>query len=202
MKKLKIDESYVYVVPVIHGLVEEGKKVEKAFDEVIPECIAIGISPEDIEAIKNKDDEIPSQYEHYLANLSHYGKISIPPSDIKMAYEISVTKGIPLHAIDVDDDEYADLLIKNVSTISLIKYSRKIKKLGKKNFKARDAEEFIREWDEYMTSIKSFKKIEEAREEKMAENVKELCKKCKKMLVIVPMERYDGFIERLERYKK
>ena len=202
MKKLRIDESYIYIIPVIHGLAEEGKKVEKAFDEIMPECIAIGISPEDIEAIKKNNDSMPLQYEHYLANLSHYGKISVPPSDIKMAYEISTTKAIPLHAIDVDDDEYADLLIKNVSTISLIKYSRKIKKLRKKIFKSKDAEQFIYEWDEYMTSIKSFKKIEEAREKKMAENVKELCKKCRKILVIVPLERYNGFIERLERYKK
>lgn len=204
MKKIEIEDSSIYILPVIHGLVEEGEKVKKAFDEIYPECIAIGISKEDIEAIKNYDNkyEMPIQYEYYLMNLSHYGKVSLPPSDVKMAYDIADSKKIPLHPIDVDDDEYADLLIKNVSMISLIRHSRKIKKLRKKKFKAKNAEQFIHEWDEYMTSIKSFRKIEKAREKKMAESVKNLCKNFKKILVIVPMERYDGIVSILERYKK
>ncbi|KAA0002597.1 MAG: hypothetical protein FE044_02730 [Thermoplasmata archaeon] len=208
MKEMKIEGSIIHILPVIHGLSEEGKNVEKAINKINPDCVAIGISKEDVEAIKNYDGkmEMPPQYEYYLFYLSNYGKVAVPPPDIKKAYEICLKKDIEIAAIDVDDDEYADLLVKHVSIISLIRQSRKMKKLKNKNFRARNAREFVFEWDNYMTSVKAFKKIEEARERKMALNLRNLAKRFKKILAIIPLERYDGVIEnlenKLERYKK
>ena len=199
-EEIEIEGSKIIFLPVIHGLKEEGVRVEEAIKKFKPECIAIGISKEDIEAIKNYTNsmEMPPQYEYYLFFLSNYGKVAVPPPDIKKAYELAMENKIEIAPIDVDDDEYADLLIKNVSIISLIRQGRKIKKLSKKSFKARNAREFVFEWDGYMTSIKSFKKIEEARERKMAENLNNLTKKCKKILAIIPLERYEGVIKKLK----
>jgi len=199
-REIKIGGSRIAFLPVIHGLMEEEKKVEEAIKNFNPDCIAIGISKEDVEAIKNYDAsmEMPPQHEYYLLFLSNYGKVSVPPPDIKKAYEMALKNGVELSAIDVDDDEYADLLIRNVSIISLIRQGRKIKKLAKKRFKAKNAKEFVFEWDNYMTSIKAFKRIEEAREKKMAENLVKLAKKFKKILAIVPLERYDGIIKKIE----
>jgi len=199
MKKLKIWGCTVYFLPVIHGLVEEGERVRKAIEDVMPSCIAIGISPEDIDALKNYDKEmqIPPHYEYYLAYLSNYGKVSLPPPDIKVAYEFSKENNIDLKAIDIDDDEYSDLLVKNVSIISLIRHSRKIKKLRKKSFKAENAHDFVFEWDKYMLSVKAFRKIERAREKKMAENLCNLSKNYDKILAIIPLERFDGVINSL-----
>ncbi len=201
IKKIKLKGSSIYILPVIHGLREEEKKVEKAFDEIKPDCIAIGISPEDIEGLKEDSEGMAQQYEYYLAHLSRYGKIAVPPPDIKRAYELSMENEIEFHTIDVDDDEYANLLVKNVSIIALIRHSRKMKKLNKIDIKAESAEEFVRKWDEYMNSIKGFRKIEEAREKAMAENIVKICDKCKKILAIIPLERSNGVITHLERYK-
>ena len=204
MKKIEIEGCKIYMLPVIHGLVEEGEKVERAVKEVMPSCIAIGIANEDMEALKNYEEgrDIPPQYEYYLAFLSNYGKVALPPPDIKTAYEISKLHDIEIHAIDVDDEEYADLLVKNVSLLSLIKHSRKIKKLRKKAFRAENARDFVFEWDEYMTSVKAFRKIEKAREKRMAENIKKLAEKHEKILAIIPLERFYGVVDILERYKK
>ncbi len=201
MKEVRIEKSVIHFLPVIHGLTEEGKKVEKAINEIKPDCVAVGISEEDVEAIKEYDSqlEMPPQYEYYLLYLSNYGKVSVPPADIKKAYEICNEKNIEMHPIDVNDDEYADLLIKNVSIISLIRQSRKMKKLRNKKFKAKNAREFVFEWDDFMTSIKAFKKIEMARERKMAEELKKLARKYKRVLAIIPLERYEGVLNRLEK---
>ncbi len=208
MKEINIEGSKLHILPIIHGLVGEEKKVEKAFEKFKPDCIAIGVSPEDIEILRNikkiKADEIEMslQHQYYLMHLSKYGKISLPPPDLKTAHEIADKHKIPLKAIDIDDSEYADLLVENVSIFSLIRYSRKIKKLGRKQFKAKDAEEFVYEWEKEISSIKSFKKIEEIREERMVENIVRLCKEYKKILTIVPMEKYKNILLKLERYKK
>ncbi|MCD6512796.1 MAG: hypothetical protein J7K61_04265 [Thermoplasmata archaeon] len=201
MRKIKVKKCTIYILPVIHGLREEERKVEKAFEDVKPDCIAIGISPEDIEGLKEDSDGMAQQYEYYLAHLSRYGKIAVPPPDIKRAYELAIENKIELHTIDVDDDEYATLLVKNVSIIALIRHSRKMKKLNKIEIKADNAEEFVMKWDKYMNSIKGFRKIEEAREKAMAENLVKIADKCKKILAIIPLERSNGVITHLERYK-
>lgn len=206
MKEISIEEKRLLIIPVIHGLIGEEKKIKEAFNKFNPDCIAIGIPPEDIEIVGNIKDgdefDMSLQHQYYLLHLSKYGKISLPPLDIKITHEISCKNNIPLHAIDIDDDEYADILTKNVSIFSLIRHSRKVKKLLNKKFKAKNAEEFVREWNKEINSIKAFRKLEEMREQRMVENIVSLSKRYKKILAIVPLEKYDGIVNKLERYKK
>ena len=206
MKEFSIHGSTIYLLPVIHGLAKEGEKVKNIFYKFHPECIAIGIAPEDIELIdKIKDTEnveMPLQHQYYLIHLSKYGEVSLPPSDILVANEISRKENIPLHAIDIDDETYADMLTENVSIFSLIRHSRKIKKLAQKEFSAKTAEEFVYELYNEINSIKSFKKIEEEREGRMAKAIIKLCGRYKKVLAVVPLEKYEGILKKLESYKK
>lgn len=201
-----MEKNKLYLLPVIHGLSGEEIKVRNAFKKVNPDCIAIGIAPEDIEIMKKiKGDEefdMSLQHQYYLMHLSRYGKISIPPSDIKTACEIAEENKIPIEAIDIDDEEYAELLTKNVSIFALLQHSRKIKKMGKKKFRATNAEEFVYEWDNEVNNIKSFRKIEEKREEKMFSNLIKLCKKYERILAIIPLEKHEKIASMLERYKK
>lgn len=205
MKEISIEGKRLLIVPIIYGLIGEEKKIKEAFNKFTPDCIAIGIPPEDIEIVGNiKDGEfdLSLQHQYYLFHLSKYGKISLPPLDIKIAYEISCKNNIPLHAIDIDDNEYADILTKNVSIFSLIRHSRKVRKLLNKEFEAKNAEEFVREWNKEINSIGAFRRLEEMREQRMVENILSLSRRYKKILAIVPLEKYDGIMSKLERYKK
>ncbi len=206
MKEFQIHKGKVYLLPVIHGLVDESKKVENAFYKIHPECVAIGVAPEDIEIMEkikgNEEFEMPLQHQYYLMHLSRYGKVSLPPPDIIAVHEISKKEKVPLHAIDIDDKTYADIFTENVSIFSLMRHSRKIKKLAKKEFSVSTPEEFVYEWDREINSIKSFRKIEEEREKKMAENIVKLCKKYRSILAVIPLERYEGVVNMLESYKK
>jgi len=205
MKEIKIKGSMIYILPVIHALQGEEKKVKDAFEKIKPDCVAIAIPPEDLEIIGRVDGEeveMSLQHQYYLLHLSTYGKISLPPRDITLAHEMAVEKNIPLKAIDVDDMEYAELLTQHVSLISLIRHSRKIKKLGKRKFKAKNAEEFVMEWEKEVNSIKDFREMEDKREEKMVDNLIKLCEEYRKILAIFPLEKYEKIVSRLERYKK
>ena len=209
MEEISIKGSKLHLLPIIHGLVGEEKKVREAFERIKPDCIAIGIPPEDIEIMakmekeESKEElEISLQYQYYLMHLSKYGKVSLPPMDIKTAYEIAEENNIPIKAIDIDDNEYAELLVDNVSIFALIRHSMKLKKLRRKKFKAGNAKEFVKEWQKEMQSIKSFRRLEEIRDKKMVENIVKLCKEFKKILAIIPFEKYESLILKLERYKK
>ena len=207
MEEISIKGSKLHILPIIYGLAGEEKKVKEAFEKIKPDCIAIGIPPEDIEIMakinESKEEfEMSLQHQYYLMHLSKYGKVSLPPSDIKTAYEIAKEHNIPIKAIDIDDNEYAEILVDNVSIFALIRHSMKIKKLRRKKFKAKNAEEFVKEWQKEMQSIKSFRRLEEIRDKKMVENIVKLCKEFKKILAIIPFEKYDSLMLKLERYKK
>jgi len=206
MKEVKIGKSRIYILPVIHALAGEEKKVEEAFKKIEPDCIAMALPPEDLEIIEsmkeNQDFEMSMQHQYYLMRLSQYGKISLPPEDIITAHKLARDNGVAIKPLDVDDGEYADLLTEHVSIIALIRHSRKIKKMRKRKFRATNAEEFVVEWDREINSIKGFREIEEIRMERMVENLVKLGKKHSRILAIFPYEKYDGVVKRLERYKK
>ena len=190
MEKFHIDGSIVYLLPVIHALEGEEKKVADAFERMEPDCVAMGISPEDIRLIEREEGdeefEMSLQHQSYLMHLSAYGNISIPPLDIRTTYEMAKKRGVPVEAVDIDDE----------------RYSRKVKKLSRRKFRAKSAEEFVHEWDRELNAIPSFRRIEDERERHMAERVRRLCSHHKRILAIIQLERCKGVIRELERYKK
>lgn len=208
MEHLYINTAKIYILPIVHALAGEEKKIYRSFDSVKPSCVAIGVSPEDIEIIKsetheNKDDvELGIQHQTFLLHLSSYGKITIPPRDIIVVHELAEDNNIPIVAIDIDDEMYANLLTENVSIVSLMRHSRKIKKLSKKKFKAQTPQDFVIEWNKEVNKIKAFNKIEELREEHMVKKIVDLCSKYKTILMILPYEKKENVIHLLERYKK
>jgi len=206
MKEIRIGKGVVYLLPIIHALKGEEEKVREAFEKIKPDCIAMALPPEDLEMVdkldKNQDFEMSLQHQYYLMHLSNYGEISLPPKDIIVAHKMAKEKGIEIKAVDVDDEEYAELLTQHVSLIALIRHSRKIKKMAKKKFRARNAEEFVVEWDREINSIKGFREIEEIRMERMVERISKLGEKHARILAIFPYEKYENMARRLERYKK
>ena len=206
MKEVRIGKATVYILPIIHALKGEERKGREAFKKVKPDCLAIALPPEDIEMIgkieESQDFEMSLQHQYYLLHLSNYGEVSLPPKDIMVAHELAKEEGINMEPLDVNDEEYADLLTRHVSIIALIRHSRKIKKMGRKRFRAKNAMEFVMEWDREINSIKGFREIEEIRLEKMAEKIAKLVKKYSRILAIFPYEKGDEIVKRLERYKK
>ena len=191
---------------VIHGLEKEGERVKYAFKRIRPDCIAVGIPKEDVAILEKCMDgeaefETTPEQDYFLEYLSLYGKVSIPPKDLLTAYEISAKEGISLEAIDLDDEEYATVYTKNISIFGVLKSSRRIKKLRKKEFAARTPEEFVEEWEKWMCT-KSFYAVENAREEKMASCLFSLASKHKRILAIIPYQRFDGVLQKITGLKK
>lgn len=83
MEKLKVDGCTIHVLSVIKGLKSETEKVRKAFEETKPDVVAISLSREEVEGLKNiPDDYEPelSRYEEiYAEGLSRFGEVAAPP---------------------------------------------------------------------------------------------------------------------------
>jgi pheromone shutdown protein TraB len=201
---IEINGKKVYLLPVIRGLAGEGEKVRRLFYEIKPDCIAITVADEDLNLIGEKIENasMPAEYQYYLLHLSKYGELAIPSQDIIFADEISKKEKVPLYAVDMNDDEYMEKFVEYISLFSLIRYSRKIKRLAKKKFNAKNAEEFVVMWDKEMNSIKSFKRLEEERENTIVKKIVNLCNKYEKLLVIIPFEKNESISQKLRFFVK
>jgi len=203
-RTLIVDNCTIYLIGVIHGLEREGERVRAAFYDFRPDCIALGIPAEDIDTIKKfvqdgiEFDMLPEQ-KRFFEHLSRYGRTSVPPPDLLASYNISVEENIPLEPLDMNDEEYAEIFTKKVSLISFIRNSRRNKKLVRREFDAPTAEEFVDEWERRYNSMRQFKAIEKAREENMASCLLSLAGKYRRVLAVIPYQRFDSVVSFIEK---
>jgi pheromone shutdown protein TraB len=191
----------------VHGLKSEGERVRAAFDDVHPNCLAVGIPKEDIETLKactsGEIDFEPSEYQiRYFNCLTTFGEVRIPPADLVAAYLLAEEYNVPLETLDLGDEQYAQLFTKNISILGLLRSSRKNKKAWKQEFLAENPEAFAIEWDKFINASKQFKTIEKERERHMAERLFEVAKQYDRILAVLPYPRFDGILEYLSTLKK
>ena len=203
-RTVTVKNCTIRLLGVIHGLEKEGERVRAAFYDFNPDCIALGIPKEDIATVEKYEEEsmefdmLPEQ-KRFFECLSHYGKVAVPPSDLTTSYELSVENDVHLEALDIDDEEYAEIFTKKISLISFMRNSRRNKKLIKKEFDVPTAGEFVEEWERHYNSVKAFRIIEKAREENMASRLVSLADKYGRILAVIPYQRFDGVANLIEK---
>jgi hypothetical protein len=194
----------IVILGSIYGLVEDGELVKREIKKEKPEVIALGISKEDLEALVNDEFDEKNNYEinykinkepdDYIKALLKLGKVSLPSPDLMNAIRHSQDFSIDLVPIDLNDEEYSEILCKNVLPIELILFSRR----RVRRMKSSDANDFSKEWDRKKHGEKGFKKINEISENVMAERIVELSKKHGRILAIVDLPRLNGVVKNIE----
>lgn len=202
MKLLKINNTRIFIFGTIKGLKSEEEDIKKAYERVKPLAVAIAISKEELEGLKSvasgeKHDIFLSNYEEiYARKLAGYveesNKVIVPPPSFLEAYKLCKKSNLPIFAIDMNEEEYTKAYCENISTFELLRHSTRIKRLKKKKFKAKTAEEFVKEWDQTITKLKGFKFLEQKREEHIAEKLIELAKNYIKILAVIDIQRVEG----------
>ncbi len=205
--KLTMGTAKVYLLGTIKGLKSEEENVKKAFAIAKPEVIGLHISPDEISGLEaTVGGEITemglSHYEEiYGVNLAKYGEIQIPPPSLVTAYRLARKHDKILAPLDMNDEKYADLFTKTVSTFHLIRHSFRVKRLRKRKFNSPDARSFVLEWDAQINKVKGYRKMEEAREQYMAENIALLAKEHTRFLAILELERLSGIFSKVKEMK-
>ncbi len=120
MRSIRIDSASVALLPVVKGPVSEGGAVEKAFEEIAPDVIAVSISREDLMGLRNREDYDkyePSDLEIiYQAFLEKFGEVRLPPPAYVKALELSESKGIPIVPLDMNNEVYTEAYCEHVGT--------------------------------------------------------------------------------------
>ena len=190
----------ISVLPVIKGLVSESDQVRQAFDYVKPDVVAISISKEELEGLRNMPEDFEpelSRYEEiYADGLTQFGEVSAPPPCYVAALELADHRGIQLVPVDMDEASYTELYVMAVSGGTLFRHSTRTWLLKRRRFSTESPEAFVRAWDRVVNGMEGFRKIEQTRAQTMARGILKACEgDGKSVLAVVELERADEVLE-------
>lgn len=198
-----LDRCTVHVLGVIKGLKSEANKVRLAFDNIRPDKVAISLSPEEVEGLRNiPEDYEPelSRYEEiYADGLSKFGEVAAPPPCYVAALELAEHSGIPVIPVDMNEQEYSELYCAVVPGTTLFRHSTRTWLLKRRSFSDDGPEAFVKAWDKAVNGLEAFRIIEERRAESMAKGITEACAGAKNLLAIIELERADDVISLLRK---
>jgi len=199
LKSVKVNGCDINVLPVIKGLVSESENVRQAFDYVKPDLVAISLSKEELEGLRNLPDDYEpqlSRYEEIYANgLGQFGEVSAPPPCYVATLELADHRGIPLIPVDMDETSYTELYVMAVSGGTLFRHSTRTWLLKHRRFSTESPEDFVKAWDQAVNGLEGFKRIEQTRAETMAKGIIKACEgTTQHLLAIVELERADDVL--------
>ncbi len=195
----------ITVLAAIKGLVSEGEAVRKKASENPPDIAAISLSPEELLGLRKYISEgefdigLYAYEEAYLANLRTFGEVRAPAPCYVEFLKVADRLGIPLVPLDMNDDEFADTYIENVSGMDFIGHMMRERRLERKNFRVRDVEDFIIQWDRFISRNRGLRAVERAREEYMGKKLASLSGKGR-VLAMVDFERAEGVVRAMAKY--
>lgn len=193
LEKLKVDGCTIHILSVIKGLKSETEKVRKAFEETKPDVVAISLSREEVEGLKNiPDDYEPelSRYDEiYAEGLGRFGEVAAPPPCYVATMELAQHEGIPLIPVDMDEQSYTDLYCAVVPGTALFRHSTRIWLLKRRTFSDDSPEKFVLAWDKAVNNMEGFRLIERKRAQAMAKGIKKACAGSKDLLAVIEFER-------------
>ncbi len=195
----------IHLMGAVRGLVAEGERVAAAIQNLVPEAIALSISPEGLQAMEKHDSSKPDKSEPsnpeeeiYIQGLSAFGEVVKPPPCFSMALEQAKAKNVPIRALDMDDEHYTLAYCKHVGTMDMIRQGHGRKSMPKHRFASKTPEEFVLEWDGLVNRLKGYRDLEDSREEWLAKGISKLAGKSGSVLAIVELERLEGVRRCLE----
>ncbi|MBI4416643.1 MAG: hypothetical protein HY557_06650 [Euryarchaeota archaeon] len=186
-------DARLVLLPAIRGLVSEGERVRRAIEEVQPEAVGLTVGREDLAALESYDgsEHPPANWEEelYVAGLSQWGDVRKPPPCFVEAVRLAKERGLILRALDFNDEDYTEKYVELVTAWDLLGHTRLHKKAGKHRWEATTPEEFVLEFDRFVSEPEGYVALERAREGHIAQRLAKLARKHRSLLAVVEYER-------------
>jgi pheromone shutdown protein TraB len=192
MREIDLNGSRVFVLPVIKGLVSEGKKVRDAISEIRPQAVGISISKEELEGIRSyqgEEIELSDLEEAYQAGLEEFGEVQLPPPCYIEALKTCDELGVPIIPIDMNEELFSDRYCELVGGLELVKESFFSHRIARKRFNLDSAEAFVLDYDRKVNGGRGLSALNAEREAHMASVLRSLTEGHRCILAIIELER-------------
>lgn len=202
--RLKVAGHDVLLLGTIAGFVPDAERVRQAYDAFRPEVVALGVPPEDLPGLdalaaadaKPELPELDVADEKRLSLLVPFGGTRVPSPDLEAAHALARADGVPLAALDMDDEMHAASFTRHVHFVHVLQSNAIKSRLLKRGVAGADAYELAANWDARWTKPKGLRRVEVDREEHMADRLREEAAKGT-VLAVVPSVRLAGIVQRL-----
>ena len=204
---ITVKGSKVYFVDVVRGLKSEENRVKLAIREVKPDLIAMSVSKEEIDGLRDYirepyEVEMSRYEELYAKNLSRFGEVFLPPPCFLAGLEEAENRRLELVGVDMDDETHTTAYCALVSGSELFRHTARFNLLKLKSFRADTPADFVKVWDRKVNNLRGFRKLERERERYTAESIARLASESKRrILAILDVERIEGIISLLKESK-
>jgi hypothetical protein len=195
----EIRGSNIVILGVINGLVSEIEIVKEALEKHKPQALGVALSGSEVEGVRiwNRDSSAKPEYTEfdafYTREMSKYGEIKLPSPSFSYTVAVSDATGIPLYPLDIDDDEYSELYLRNVSPVSLF-FSSLLNGRSRKKSVGGTVEEAVCTIDRLAMRPKGLAAVEREREKHIAENIRSHSKDYSPFFAVVAYERVGGVL--------
>ena len=201
MDVVAIGGCRVHLMPVVRGLVSEVDRVRAVFSEVHPEAVAISIGREELEGLRSHSGEnVPPdnpEEEAYVRGLARFGEVRKPPPCFVEAVAAARTEEVPIHPLDMDNEQYSNTYVATVSTVDILLSNARQGRLRRWTSPAETAADFVRDWDALVNGSAGYRKLQGEREAFLARRIRQLSSRYGILLVLVDAERAGGVFARL-----
>ncbi|MBE6520187.1 MAG: hypothetical protein E7Z68_03625 [Thermoplasmata archaeon] len=197
MISVRVGDCDVDILPFVNGLQSEADKVRDAYGK--HEAYGIAMSIEGVQALEHReeldDDFGVSELDLVYANkMEWFGTVEMPSPAACVLVDLCKENGTPLIPLDMNDADFTELYCNTVKTLDFVKEHRHAKKGMKKTFDASTPEELAVQWDDFVNEIGSYHEVSRKREEYLAEQISDVAKYRKSLLVLLEVERCDGVV--------
>lgn len=198
LEAITVKGSKIHFVEVVRGLKSEAERVKLAIEKVKPDLIAMSVSMEEVEGLKDYIKEPyeveMSRYEElYAKHLSRFGDVFLPPPCFLAGLEEAENRRLELVGVDMDDETHTAAYCALVSGSELFRHTTRFNLLKLKRFHADTPAEFVRVWDRKVNNLRGFRDLEKEREKFIAMELLRLAGNgYQKILSIIDLERVEG----------
>lgn len=196
MRTVNVNGCTIHILPVVKGLVSEADAVAAAFDEVVPDVIALSVAREEITGLRKKEDyekyEMSDLEETYAAFLETFGEVEIPPPCYVKCIELGDEKNAVLVPLDMNDELYSTVYCEKVRTGDMIRESFFARRATRKKYDLSSPQAFAIDWDRRVNRAKGFRELEEQREKHFEKVLRRLSLKYHNILAVIECERAEG----------
>jgi hypothetical protein len=201
MISVDVGECKVDILPIVNGLVSEADRVREEFSEHEAYGAALGI--EGIQCLKNRFNiedvfDVSELDMVYAKHMERFGEVEIPSPAMYTFIDLVTEQGKLCIPLDMNDTDFTELYVSNVGVTQFVKEHHVAKKGMKRIFDGSTPERLAKQWDVFVNEqLKSYGKISRIREEHIADEIRDIAKYRKSLLVIIEVERVDGVVSLL-----
>ncbi len=201
---LQLGSCRLLLMGTIPGFVPDGDRVANAIKSHGSDIIALGVPPEDLEALESlaadpslADGLEPDELDAYmLAELEHWGATqSVPSPDLQAAH----ATGVPLVGVDLTDAQHSDRFTELVKMRHLVQRQsarKKAMKVGADGWP--DPYELTAAWDAKLRAVAPLATLEDEREAAMAAGIQSATEGKAAVVAVVHSARFAGVLSRLQ----